>query len=403
MTVAKMVEAMAKPESMLLDGVPVGMWFDEEGGEGMVGTAAGTVWLVDWLEHLSVKVCASHLSAAEAKVLLWKSYLTSAQGPPKRLLVSATSDQTIKVWDTETYEQQLKIAIPKEECLALAFHPFRQLCVCSFTDGYVRFFDLCSGSNMGRCMVSENDLVVGLVFFPNGTHILAASKAGILDLITIEKYETLSIKIATILNVRTSIASAKISSIEPYGKLLICTHAGKTNVMNRRKLTSSNYEAFTAGETPKYTLMDAFNLAEYEAAGFQEKSSADKNLTAYYGGQRKSKEGKEVLGDFSHTQSDTIICIEARNTNLYIRNYVLHQVIRKITLESPALTLDVCTSKMRVVVAMQNGKIRVQEYEGKEGVEYQTDSYNLFQGAVFCSHNMIASIAGFELAIYSIY
>eukprot|EP00826_Nyctotherus_ovalis_P007258 TRINITY_DN117_c0_g5_i1.p1 TRINITY_DN117_c0_g5~~TRINITY_DN117_c0_g5_i1.p1 ORF type:complete len:339 (-),score=98.34 TRINITY_DN117_c0_g5_i1:16-1032(-) len=316
MTVAKMVEAMAKPESMLLDGVPVGIWFDEEGNEGMVGTSAGAVWLIDWLEHLSIKVCTSHLSSAEAKILLWKSYLTSSEGPPRRLLVSATSDQTIKVWNTETYEQLLKIAIPKEECLALTFHPFRQMCVCSFTDGHVRFFDLFNGKNMGRCLVSENDLVVDLAFFPNGTHILAASKAGMLDLIAIEKYETLSIKIATILNVRTSIASAKISSIEPYGKLLICTHAGKTNVMNRRKLTSSNYEAFTVGKTPKYTLMDAFNLTEYEANGFQDKSNADKNLTAYYGGQRKAKEGKEVLGNFSHTENDTIICIETRNINL---------------------------------------------------------------------------------------
>jgi len=402
MTIPKMVESMNKVESILLDGVPVGLHFDEEGNEGMVGTSSGTIWLIDWDEHLSIRVCTSHLSNAEGRILHWKSYLTSSEGPPRRLLVSSTSDQTIKIWNTETYDQLLKIAIPKEECLALAFHPFKQMCVCSFTDGYIRFFDLFNGKNMGRCMINENDLVVDLAFFPNGTHILTASKAGMLDLIAIEKYETLSIKISTILNVRVSIASARISNLEPYSKLLISTQTGKINIMNRRKLTSSNYEAFSIDETPKYTLMDTFNLTEYETNGFQEKSNAEKSLTGYYEGQKRMN-GREVLGNFAYTENDIVLCIEKGGKNLYIRNYMLHQVIRRVTLESPVLTLDVCSSKPRVVFTMENGKIRVQEYEGKEAVEYQTDSYNAFQGAVFCSHNMIASIAGSELAIYSIY
>ena len=89
----------------------------------MVGTAAGTVWFIDWIEHLSIRVCLGHAADSEAKFVKWKSYLTSAEGPPRRLLVSATSDQTLKVWNSETYDQLLKIAIPKEVLFLFNSHP----------------------------------------------------------------------------------------------------------------------------------------------------------------------------------------------------------------------------------------------------------------------------------------
>lgn len=80
----------------------------------------------------------------------------------------------------------------------MAFHPFKQICVCSFSDGYLRFFDLSDAKNMGRCMVNENDKIIDLAFLPNGTHIFTASKSGMIDLISLEKFEPLSIKISTV-------------------------------------------------------------------------------------------------------------------------------------------------------------------------------------------------------------
>ncbi len=184
------------------------------------------------------------------------------------------------------------------------------------------------------------------------------------------------------------------------------------SVLNRRKLTSVNYEAFAEGEVPKYVLMDTFNLAEYEANGFQERAPVDKSLNAYYAATSAAStkvtskpEPKEVLGDFSYTESGIVICCEKRGTNVYLRNFVLHQVVKRIPLEAPVLTLDVCVSKPRILLTLENGKIKVLEYldeTGKDRVEYQADSYNAFQGAVFCSHNMIATIAGPEVTTYSI-
>lgn len=38
--------------------------------------------------------------------------------------------------------------------MAIAMHQFKPYMVCSYTDGYVRFFDIESSKSMGRCSVS---------------------------------------------------------------------------------------------------------------------------------------------------------------------------------------------------------------------------------------------------------
>ena len=69
--------------------------------------------------------------------------------------------------------------------------------VCSFSDGYLRFFDLSSSKLLGRCLVhsgiedvnpkAENnqeksesivDIVVSIKILPSGNHILIATKHG---------------------------------------------------------------------------------------------------------------------------------------------------------------------------------------------------------------------------------
>ena len=283
------------------------------------------------------------------------------------------------------------------------------MCVCSFSDGYIRFFDLMTAKNMGRCLVNENDQVLDMAFFPNGTHILTASKAGLLDLISIEKFEPLSIKMSTVLNSRASLSTLRISSIEPYAKIMLCTLNGKMSVVNRRKLTSANYEAFTLEEVPKFVLMDTFNLADYENNGFSETKTADKSLNAYYGapsgapaGNKALATGREVMGDFAYTETGVVICAQKRSMHVFIRNYVMHQVIKRVSFDSPLLTLDVNCSRPHILVATENNRLKVVDYadeSGNESLELACDSYHAFQSAVFCAHGMVAAIAGPELII----
>jgi hypothetical protein len=64
--------------------------------------------------------------------------------------------------------------------------------ICSFTDGYLRFFDLGTSKLLGRCQVHSGiedkdpnnlgeaikDYVVSVKILPSGNHILAATRNG---------------------------------------------------------------------------------------------------------------------------------------------------------------------------------------------------------------------------------
>lgn len=411
MRMEDLLSAMKRTEAMKLDGVPIALAFDDKGNEGLIGTSAGSIWFMDWSERLSVRICAGHIPRADSAFLRTKYYPGPGEGPPKHMLASSTADRVVKLWNAETYDLLLQIAINNEGSLSIAFHPFKQMCACSFTDGYLRFFDLLSASSMGRCKMYEKDMVVDMGFFPNGTHLLTATKAGLLDLIAILSFQPISLKISTVLNTQMSIASMQISMIEPYAKIGICSENGRMSVLTRKKLAATNYENFSLEETPKYSFLDTFNLGKYEANGFKEELVADKSLNQYYAAQSQliptsnTIEGRRVLGGFSNTEAGIVLCIEAGSTNLYIRNYTLHQVLRRVVVEAPVLALDISATKSRILITTEDGRLKVQDYADrteKEQIEIQLEPYHSIQQAIFCSNNRVAVMGGSEITIYSI-
>jgi hypothetical protein len=72
--------------------------------------------------------------------------------------------------------------------------------ITSFTDGYIRFFDLQSSRNLGRCLLSSaeeetltNDYATHMKILPSGNHILGATKNGQVFLIFIDSWNPLGI------------------------------------------------------------------------------------------------------------------------------------------------------------------------------------------------------------------
>jgi WD40 repeat protein len=63
------------------------------------------------------------------------------------------TDGVIKVWNMYDLEHCLNFIVPKEECLCIAMHQFKPYMICSFSDGYMRFFDLQDSRCLGRCLV----------------------------------------------------------------------------------------------------------------------------------------------------------------------------------------------------------------------------------------------------------
>ena len=91
----------------------------------------------------------------------------------------------IKIWNMYDLEHEMNFIVPKEKCVDIAMHQFKPFMVCSFTDGYLRFFDLEGGKNLGRCLINSADEkesspaideVIIIKILPSGMHLLCATK-----------------------------------------------------------------------------------------------------------------------------------------------------------------------------------------------------------------------------------
>ena len=68
------------------------------------------------------------------------------------MIATAGKDGVIKLWTMYDSEFLLQFIVPKEECVAIAMHQFKPYMVASFTDGFLRFFEIQSKSKtLGRC------------------------------------------------------------------------------------------------------------------------------------------------------------------------------------------------------------------------------------------------------------
>jgi hypothetical protein len=69
--------------------------------------------------------------------------------------------------------------------VAIAAHQTKNILISSFTDGYIRFFDLQNSRNLGRVLLRSadeenltNDYATHIKILPSGNHILGATKNG---------------------------------------------------------------------------------------------------------------------------------------------------------------------------------------------------------------------------------
>jgi WD40 repeat protein len=67
------------------------------------------------------------------------------------MVASSGKDGVIKLWNMFDMEFQLQFIVPKEECITITMHQFKPYMVASFSDGFIRFFDINKTKNLGRC------------------------------------------------------------------------------------------------------------------------------------------------------------------------------------------------------------------------------------------------------------
>lgn len=69
----------------------------------------------------------------------------------------------------------------------MVLHQFKPYLIASFTDGYIRFFDIGEKScSLGRAKISEQDYINQMTLMPTGNHIVCTTALGIVVIIFVE-------------------------------------------------------------------------------------------------------------------------------------------------------------------------------------------------------------------------
>jgi hypothetical protein len=253
------------------------------------------------------------------------------------------------MWNMHDIEYCQQFIVPKEKCLYIAMHQFKPYMVTSFTDGYLRFFDLTASRLLGRCKINNGiedpdpktgelsltDPCISIKILPSGNHILCATTNGSIVLVFVQNWDPLAIKIESLVSIQTAIHTFEFSVLEPYNKWLVGTSNGKVITYNRKDFNSLNQEIFDELKPPVFNFMDSFNVLEYTANAFSQARRTN-TLDHFYNMSKRNLVYNEVnsehecSGIFANNDLTLNLTFIKSCNMLFIRNFELHQVVKRV-------------------------------------------------------------------------
>ena len=144
-----------------------------------------------------------------------------------------------------------------------------------------------------------------------------------------------------LVSVHTSLNSFEFSYLEPYNKWLVATTNGKVVVYNRKDFNALNQEIFDEERPPVFNYMDSFNALDYIENNFAQTQRCN-TLDHYYSMAKKNLVHNEVDKShecealFSKTDLTLHLSFIRRSNQLLIRNFELHQVVKRISMSQMA-------------------------------------------------------------------
>uniref|UniRef100_F6WAH4 WD repeat-containing protein 90 n=1 Tax=Xenopus tropicalis TaxID=8364 RepID=F6WAH4_XENTR len=104
--------------------------------------------------------------------------------PTHPQLVTVSSDNTIRIWDTGTLQQLYDFTAEEETPCAVTFHPVRQAFACGFSSGTIRFFDITATALQAEHK-QHRGAITGLLFSPDGSLMYSCCSLGSVALYSI--------------------------------------------------------------------------------------------------------------------------------------------------------------------------------------------------------------------------
>jgi hypothetical protein len=162
----------------------------------------------------------------------------------------------------------------------------------------------------------------------------------------------------------TTIHSFDVSYLEPYNKWLVGTANGKVLVYNRKDFNAYQQEIFEEANPPRFNYMDSFNVLDYVDNSFTESKRCN-TLDHYYSMAKRNIVRNEVdkdnlcQGMFSNSDLTLHISFIAKVPYLFVRNFELHQVVRRIPLTSLPLSMSLTPNSPFFIVVQADGVLKM--------------------------------------------
>lgn len=97
-----------------------------------------------------------------------------AFSPDGRRLASAGEDRIVRIWDTQSGEQQRQLYGHSDQIFAVVFHPDGKRLATAGRDLDIHLWDMTSGDDLAR-LRGHNDYVFSMAFSPDGTTLISGS------------------------------------------------------------------------------------------------------------------------------------------------------------------------------------------------------------------------------------
>uniref|UniRef100_A0A3Q2NPU8 WD repeat-containing protein 90 n=1 Tax=Fundulus heteroclitus TaxID=8078 RepID=A0A3Q2NPU8_FUNHE len=160
-------------QEIMLDGAMVSAAFDNSVDMGIVGTAAGTLWYINWSDNSSIRLVSGHRSKVSDVVF----------SGDERHFATCSEDGSVRVWSTSSYELVVQFQVINQACGCLCWSPSSgadaSRIAAGYSDGTLRVFRLAS-TEMEMKLQPHYVAVTAVTYSAGGDVILSAGANGLL-------------------------------------------------------------------------------------------------------------------------------------------------------------------------------------------------------------------------------
>ncbi|KAI1896220.1 hypothetical protein AGOR_G00092560 [Albula goreensis] len=162
-------------QEMTLDGTVVSAAFDDAMEMGIVGTTAGTLWYINWVENTSIRLISGHKSKVNDVVF----------SPEESNFATCGEDGSVRVWSAPSNELLVQFQVLAQSCLCICWSPGlgsskeNQFIAAGYSDGTLRIFRLAT-SEMELKLHPHPVSVTAVQYSVDGQVVLSGGKDGLM-------------------------------------------------------------------------------------------------------------------------------------------------------------------------------------------------------------------------------